>query len=94
MVPVVPMRGHEVGDPPFGLRPDLGPGGLPVGARVGGIAVLVGVEVAIGELRHQLAGPLHRPVGALQPIGKNHLGPVDLEQRASARDSRCPGGRS
>ena len=87
-------RGHEVGDASFGLRPDLGPGRLSVGARVGRIAVLIGVEVAVGQLGHQLAGALGRPVGAFQPVGENHFGTVDLEQRACARDSRCREGRS
>ena len=59
--------GDEVGDPPGGLRPQLGPGGLLVGQRVGRVGVLVGAERAAarrsGARRRSSssAGPPARP---------------------------------
>ena len=74
--------GDEVGDPPVGLAPDLGPGGQLVGPRVRRVGVLVGPE------RRQLAGQAfgHRVV-ALRVVGldghraHHHLGAVGPEQR-------------
>ena len=74
--------GDEVGDPPGGLPPDLGPGGLGVGERVVGVGVLVGAEgvALVGQ-------PLGDLVVALRIVGRHghrahdHLGAVGLQQR-------------
>jgi hypothetical protein len=47
--------GDEVGEPPLGVAPDLGTGGLVVAARTVRVGVLVGLEGA-GDLAHQAVG--------------------------------------
>src|SRR3954453_4909793 len=74
-------------NPSAGLGPDLGPGGVPVSLRVCGIAVLIGVVVAVRLPGDKIACALHRTVGALHPIGQDHLGSVDLQQSFSFRTS-------
>ena len=74
--------GDEVGDPPGRLAPDLGPGGLLVGQRVGRVGVLVGAEGV--ELVGQ---PVGDRVVALRVLGRHgdrahhDLGAVGPQQR-------------
>ncbi len=72
----------EMGQPALGLLPDLGSGGLVVGAGIGLVGVLVGLE-GPGDLRGQPvgdavvgAGRIGRDVGRRQ----DHLGAVGAQQ--------------
>src|SRR6185312_5546800 len=66
--------GDEVGDAPFGLLPDLAPGGVVVAERVGLVRVLIGVEVTPRVLLDHLAAEANRAVGALHRVGEDQRG--------------------
>ena len=70
----------EVRDAPFGLFPDLRRGGLVVRLPVGGIVVLVGIEVPIGVFGGQFAGFEDRAVGGEARIRQDQFGPIGAEQ--------------
>ena len=74
--------GDEVGDPAAGLLPDLPAGGLVVPARVGLVAVLVGVEVAVGILGDDLPAQPDGAVRSLQVAGEHQLGAERLADLA------------
>ena len=81
VVPVVPIAATKwVRRPPV-CGPDLRAGRLPVRLRIGGVAVLVGIEVRLGRRLGQLQRLARRAFGAVQPVGHHHLGAVDPEQR-------------
>ena len=88
-----PHGGDEMGNPAAGLGPELGTGRLPVRLRVGRVAVLVGVEVALGLGVGQLARPARRRPRCL-PSDRSSR-PRRRRPRAGrgARGSRSPAGR-
>ena len=86
----------EVGDPPLGLRPDLGAGGLVVGPRVVRVGVLVGlpgaglggepvahVVVGVGVLRRD-GGRAHHDLGA---VGLEHVALVLADLVGAHKDA-------
>ena len=74
-VPVVPRPATRWVNAPARLAPDLRTGAGEVGGGVGGVAVLVGVEVAVTAR----AGPLARlpdgPVGAVVGVAEVTVAP-------------------
>ncbi len=76
--------GDEVGDLAFGLLPDFVAGGAVVGAPVLVVAVLVGVEVAVGLGSDEFAGLADGAVGAVGGVGPDDLGAVGFEVCACA----------
>ena len=66
--------GDEMGHLPSVWSPDFGAGGLEMRQRVGLVVVLVGLEVALGILRGDLAAQHDRAIGSFQRIGIDDLG--------------------
>ena len=81
--------GDEVRDAPAGLGQDLDGGRVVVRPPVGLVAVLVGVEVALGLEREQPPRLADGAVRSFERVGPDDVGAVDVEQPlALARDVR------
>ena len=60
------------------LFADFSAGAFEMGAPVGGIAVLIGVEVLFGAFGEDFLAQADGAVGAFAGVGKNHFGTVAL----------------
>ena len=71
--------GHDMGDPAFGLVPDLLGRALIMGQGIAGIIELVGQIVFIGKFPGQAVDFLDGAVGPQLSRGQQYLGPQGLE---------------
>ena len=71
-------HGDEVGDASLGLLPDFVRGGFVMGAPVGVVRILIGVEIKIGMALCVLACDLHGAVGTFSGVGVDDICAVRL----------------
>ena len=72
--------GHEMGHAAAGLLQDLNPRAVVVGPPVGGVRILVGVEVFLRRSCNQLTDQPDGAVRAFQRIGELNLGAIGGDQ--------------
>src|SRR3990172_2910694 len=81
--PAGSQPGNEVGDAALGLLPYLFRGGPVVRSPIGGVVVLVGVEVSIRLRGGELAGLEYGAVGSFQRVGLDDIGTIGPENLLS-----------
>ena len=79
--PSGPESGDEMRDSSGGLRKDLDRRPLVMGSGVGGIRILVGIEVFVGVHPDELTDHQDRAVGSLACLAVNDLSSIGGDQR-------------